>query len=147
MEYLIIGGLLLALIVVLWLTWRWSRNRGVVTVQPAISAPPATGEELIADVRTLLAAGRKIEAVRQVRLATGWGLKQSKEYVEAVGAGAPLPDTPLQSSPPAAHDPAQLEQEARSLLAEEGKISAIKHVREHTNWGLQEAKDYVERLS
>lgn len=146
MDYLIIGGLLIGLIVVLLLTWRWSRNRGVVTIQPASSMPPATGDELIAEVQTLLAAGRKIEAVRQVRLATGWGLKQSKAYVDTIEAGAPPPDTPLPGKPPAAHDPVQLEQEARSLLADGQKIAAIKHVRERTGWGLKEAKDYVERL-
>jgi ribosomal protein L7/L12 len=146
MDYLIIGGLLIGLIVVLLLTWRWSRNRGIVTIQPAVSASPATGDELIAEVQTLLAAGRKIEAVRQVRLATGWGLKQSKAYVDAMDSGAPPPDTPLPSSPPAAPDPAQLEPEVRSLLVDGQKIAAIKYVRERTGWGLQEAKDYVERL-
>ena len=36
--------------------------------------------------------------------------------------------------------------ELRALVAEGQKIQAIKRVREHTGWGLAEAKDYVEGL-
>ena len=38
-------------------------------------------------VQALLAQGRKIEAVKQVRQATGWGLKESKDYVDALASG------------------------------------------------------------
>jgi hypothetical protein len=41
-------------------------------------------------VRTLLAQGRKVEAVKRVRKTTGWGLKESKDYVDAL-ADAPPP--------------------------------------------------------
>lgn len=34
--------------------------------------------------RELKAQGRKIQAIKEVRQATGWGLKQSKEYVDVL---------------------------------------------------------------
>lgn len=42
-------------------------------------------EELEEDVCELLRAGKKIEAVKRFREATGTGLKEAKEAVEAVG--------------------------------------------------------------
>ena len=47
-------------------------------------APPA--DSLDADVRALLAARQKIEAIRLVREQRGSDLKTAKEYVEALGA-------------------------------------------------------------
>ena len=35
-------------------------------------------------LRALVAQGRKVEAVKRVREATGWGLKQSKDYVDSL---------------------------------------------------------------
>ena len=35
-----------------------------------------------AHARATAASGKKIEAIRQVREATGWGLKEAKDYVE-----------------------------------------------------------------
>ena len=48
--------------------------------------PTASGitPELTAEVRQLLARRQKIEAVKCVREATGWGLKESKDYVDAL---------------------------------------------------------------
>ncbi len=39
-----------------------------------------------------------------------------------------------------------LETQVRALLAQRNAIAAIKLVREQTGWGLNEAKDYVDRL-
>ena len=41
---------------------------------------------------------------------------------------------------------AEIEAQARALLADGNKIEAIKLVREATGLGLKEAKDFVERL-
>jgi ribosomal protein L7/L12 len=47
------------------------------------------------DVRTLLAQGQKIEAIKLVRRQTNCGLKDAKEYVEALAAGlTPAVPTP-----------------------------------------------------
>jgi len=42
-------------------------------------------------VGALLAQGHKIEAVKKVRQTTGWGLKASKDYVDALASGADFP--------------------------------------------------------
>ncbi|WP_008311567.1 ribosomal protein L7/L12 [Leptolyngbya sp. PCC 6406] len=50
---------------------------------------------LVYQVRELLQNQRKIEAIKQVRTQTGWGLKQSKEFVEKIdrdGPFGPVPD-------------------------------------------------------
>jgi hypothetical protein len=49
--------------------------------------------ELEDQVRALLAQGQKVEAVKRVLKATGWGLKGSKDYVDALtNATPPVPD-------------------------------------------------------
>jgi ribosomal protein L7/L12 len=49
-------------------------------------------------VRALLAQGRKVEAVKRVYKTTGWGLKESKDYVDAlVDAAPPAPRAVEQS--------------------------------------------------
>ena len=96
-----------------------------------------------AEVRALLAGGNKIAAIKRVRELTGMGLKDAKDYVEALPPGAiqTVSDTPRTMSGDAAADP-----EVRALLAGGNKIAAIKRVRELTGMGLKEAKDYVEAL-
>lgn len=37
-----------------------------------------------AEARALKASGRPIEAIRQVRAVTGWGLKEAKDYVDGL---------------------------------------------------------------
>ncbi|MCL2848773.1 MAG: ribosomal protein L7/L12 [Micrococcales bacterium] len=46
-------------------------------------APPWDTFDRESEARALAAAGRKIEAIKRVRDATGWGLKQVKDYVDA----------------------------------------------------------------
>jgi ribosomal protein L7/L12 len=94
--------------------------------------------ELEAQARALLAQGQKIEAIKQVRTATGWGLKEAKDYVDALGYAA-LPAL-------GAADEAAMEQAARALIQQGRPIEAIRRVRELTNWGLRESKDYVDGL-
>jgi len=47
-----------------------------------------------AEVTSLVAAGRKIEAIKLVRQQTGYGLAQAKTYVEALEAGRDPRQTP-----------------------------------------------------
>lgn len=55
------------------------------TSKPAAVAAAATlPPETEAQVRALLAAGRKIEAIKLARDATGLGLKQTKDLVESM---------------------------------------------------------------
>ncbi|MBA3531609.1 MAG: ribosomal protein L7/L12 [Ardenticatenales bacterium] len=90
-----------------------------------IPLPPPTGLVPDEEIQRLVAQDKKLEAIKRVREITGMGLKESKDYVEAL-----MP----------------LDEEVRALLARGKKIEAVKRVREETGMGLKEAKDYVEAL-
>ena len=91
-----------------------------------------------AELRTLLAEGRKIAAIKRYREETGAGLVEAKQAVEALERDEPLPTgEPADSSP---------EAEIVALLQQGRKIKAIKLYREQTGLGLKEAKDAVEAM-
>jgi ribosomal protein L7/L12 len=120
------------------------RRSDVVVVPPRPPHGAGSGDE----VSNLLARGNKIGAIKLVRERTGLGLKEAKDYVEALEAGqAPSMTIPPAPAPTAAGPPTpELEQAARALRAQGNTIGAIKLVRDHTGWGLKEAKDYVDGL-
>jgi hypothetical protein len=62
-----------------------TRRPAGVTNRPARRTPPDA--DLIAEVRSLTAAGNFIHAIKVYRDQTGAGLKESKEAVEAIMAG------------------------------------------------------------
>lgn len=108
---------------------------------PTVPVPQVRLDEAaVREITDLLARDRKIEAIKRLREATGAGLSEAKERVEAWDVGA--------SAPPAATSPAldDLATQARRVRDESGSIHAIKLVRERTGWGLAEAKAYVDRL-
>jgi ribosomal protein L7/L12 len=88
-------------------------------------------------VRDLLERGEKINAIRLYREATGGGLTEAKQAVEAIerDAGGEIIPSLL--------DDAFLES-LLDLLKKGQKIEAIKRYRERTGAGLKEAKDTVE---
>ncbi|MGA2063310.1 MAG: ribosomal protein L7/L12 [Thermoguttaceae bacterium] len=90
-------------------------------------------------LRALLAAGRKIEAIKQYRVATGAGLAEAKNAVEALVLGNSLPSRESVNSP--------FESEIVSFLEQGRKIDAIKLYRERTGVGLKEANDFIEALA
>ncbi len=98
-------------------------------------------DNLEQEVRFLLEQGKKIEAVKRVVQQTGKGLKESKDYVDALQA---------ESAAGAGHkvglSQETLEFEVRHLVARGRKIEAIKKVRELTGMGLKEAKDFVDSV-
>ncbi len=51
-----------------------------------VGAIPAKPDPVDDEVRRLLAAGRKINAIKFVREKNGMGLKEAKDYVEAIEA-------------------------------------------------------------
>jgi ribosomal protein L7/L12 len=108
---------------------------------------PAEAE---AKARELVAHGHVIHAIKTVREASGMGLKEAKEWVEALPKRPPrdpaappvlgIAAVPLPGITP------EVEASARELLRFEGKIAAIALVREAAGIGLKEAKDWVEAL-
>ncbi len=97
---------------------------------------PADDKNFEDELRALMVAGRKIEAIKQYRAATGAGLAEAKDAVEA-----------LVSVPSRESDGSPFESEILSFLKQGQKIAAIKLYREHTGVGLKEAKDFIEALA
>jgi ribosomal protein L7/L12 len=96
-------------------------------------------DNLNAELRSLLAEGRKIEAIQHYRESTGAPLAEAKEAVEALERGEP---------PPAGRSiDSSLEMEIVSLLEGAKKIEAVKLYRQRTGTGLKEAKDAVEAIA
>jgi ribosomal protein L7/L12 len=103
---------------------------------------PGAIHELNPEVVLQLAAQNKIEAIRLVRERTGMGLKEAKDYVEALSSDRPVSLPPS----PATTEFSDLDSEVRQLVSQGNLIEAIRLVRERTGMGLKEAKDYVDRL-
>jgi len=108
--------------------------------------------------RTILEAmrqGRKIEAVKLYREATGAGLAESKDAVERMAddGGIEMPAMRTESSGPRispAPSPTGMTPEKKAAvlaaLSRGNKIEAIKLYREATGLGLAESKDAVEAM-
>ncbi len=95
------------------------------------------------EVYSLLARGRKIEAVKKVRELTGMGLQEAKDYVDSLArSGSQEMDIFKETGV----SQETFEFKARELLARGRKIEAIKKVRELTGMSLKESKDFVDSL-
>ncbi len=101
-------------------------------------APEPIPDSLEAAIRSLLAQGQKIGAIKLYREETGVGLAEAKNAVEQIERGESLPDN--EAAP-------DLEKQILELLAAGKKIEAIKLYREQTNVGLKDSKDAVEALA
>jgi len=94
-------------------------------------------------IKSLLAQDKIIQAVRLVVERTGWGLKKSKDYVDALAQSSLSGD--VMSKIP--NDPDKLvANKARQFVASNRKIEAIQLVHHNTEMDLKEAKDYIDRL-
>lgn len=71
-------------------------ERGGTVHIPEAAAPVKTEGALDDQIRALLAKKRKLEAIKVHRLATNAGLKEAKDYVEAIEAQ--MPDNSLSQS-------------------------------------------------
>jgi ribosomal protein L7/L12 len=107
-------------------------------------------EEFPADVRAALQRGETIEAIKLLRHATGLGLKECKDAIDAYVAGHP-PTLPLrpaaaQHGLPGLPASGEVPADVLAVLVRDGKIAAIKLLRERTGLGLKEAKDAIEAV-
>ena len=89
-------------------------------------------------------AGRKIEAIKLLREATGLGLKEAKDLVDCYDAQgyADFPDRPVAEVD---SQSLQFDQAIVDALNRGRKIEAIKLLRQASGIGLKEAKDLVDR--
>lgn len=83
-----------------------------------------------------LSRNQKVAAVKVVKDHSGCGLKEAKDYVDALEEGVNQPVTNL----------ADLDAELLVILDQGNKLNAIKHYKDVTGLGLTESKDYIEKL-
>jgi len=124
---------------------RHERRRG--TGVPWYNAPmqnaPRSGHPLPPDVQAALDAGQMIEAIKRLRAATGLGLKEAKDLIDAHQRGEPV-SLAAPAVPPLGsfHVPDAV----RQALAEGNKIEAIRLLRDHEGLGLKEAKERADAI-
>ncbi len=99
---------------------------------------PINIKKLASQARILIDQNQKIEAIKLVRETMGWGLKESKDYVDALARAA------LPALNPA--DEVMLGQEIKALIQQDRYAEAVKQVREWTGWGLRDCKAHVDAL-
>lgn len=107
------------------------------------------GTTIQAQLSSLMQQGRKIEAIKLVRVETNWGLKQAKDYIELFPNLPPLPSKPastitqpsVRSADIDRHD---INDRIRLLMQQHRKIEAIKVIRTVTNWNLKKCKEYLD---
>jgi len=114
----------------------------------AAESDPGMAEADLAQVRKLLAAGKKTQAIKRVRGTGGLGFAQAKNLVDALQAGVVPRTAPgARARPTAVRTLApDVRREARNLLDTGRRIQAIKLVREQTSLGLRDAKQAVDTL-
>jgi ribosomal protein L7/L12 len=115
----------------------WQPTNAAPDLTLSIDSPPAAD---LQEVHRLTLHGQKIQAIKLYRELTGVGLKEAKDYVDALESGGQ----------PVAADPAPTRSgdlaEVHALARQGQKIQAIKLYRELTGAGLKDAKDYIDRL-
>ncbi|RYF76570.1 MAG: hypothetical protein EOO29_22600 [Comamonadaceae bacterium] len=98
------------------------------------------GTSLPPHVLAALDEGQTIEAIKRLRAATGLGLKEAKDLIDAHQRGEELATTARAASP--AHVPDAV----RQALADGHKIEAIRLLRDQEGLGLKEAKERVDAI-
>jgi ribosomal protein L7/L12 len=100
-------------------------------------------QELNNQVIKLIQNQQKIEAVKLVKDTLNWGLKESKEYVDALESGQTPQATPSNTQPTPSSD---VIAQIKLLMGNGRKLEAVKLAYTQLNIGLAEAKEYVENL-
>lgn len=131
--------------------------RSVASASTSTAAASQLTPAAIAEVDRLVAAGQKIQAIKLYRQHTGVRLQEAKDRIDHWSVSTTAPHLAAVSHAAAASSsitatpssvrgalPASVVSEVDRLIAADQKIHAIKLVREHTGFGLKQAKDIVE---
>lgn len=158
----VLGGVLLVVVVVAAGSRRSRANpmgyappvgyTGPPAGQVAAAGPYQAGTGMLpgpalTQVRMLLSRGQKIQAIKVVREETGMGLKDAKDYVEAMAAGR----IPLQAPPAAVRSGGEpggtlLSERVRAFKAAGDPVSAVALVCAETGMSQGEAERFVDAL-
>lgn len=118
-----------------------------VSVQHALQTPlpPQTRDRTL----ELIRLGQKIQAIKELRAATGYGLRDAKDVVDALEAGS----GPASSANPAQHPSVtaaapdrSLADRARHLVDQNRETQAIRLVCDETGMGISEAQAFIRSL-
>jgi large subunit ribosomal protein L7/L12 len=143
-EIVVLVLVVLVLLVVVRVARRPGRDRPPRPVTTPVSA------QLQARVRELTGAGQRIQAVKELREATGLSLLDAKNAVDAIAAGASLPVAPpaeSASAGSASGDPrGDLAYRARSLAGAGREADAVRLVADETGMSAPEAEAFVRAL-
>lgn len=102
------------------------------------------------DIRALVQAGEKIQAIKLYRERYGVGLNEAKDVIDALADGQPVVfPSSVSRSGGATGPPVSLNSgenpEIDNLITGGQKVQAIKLVREQTQLGLKESKDLIDQ--
>jgi len=103
---------------------------------------PSLSPDQVQQIHEFIHNQQLLHAIKLYREATGVGLAEAKQAVEAMTRGEAV-------KPPSGtinYDNPILESRIRSLLEKKQKINAVKIYREEYGVGLKEAKDAVDRI-
>lgn len=112
---------------------------GAIAPAPPSANVPAVSAEALDRIRSLLARGKKIQAVQEFRTASGWGLKESKLAVERLESGQP--------AAPGSVPVPDAGERVRALVAAGRHIEAIKELRAATGCGINQATGTIDRIA
>ncbi|MGN7949776.1 ribosomal protein L7/L12 [Microbacterium sp. 22215] len=131
--------------------------RSVASTSTSTASASQLTPAAIAEIDRLVAADKKIHAIKLYRENTGVGLKEAKDRIDHWSVSTTAPHLAAVSNASAAYSsitatpssvrgalPSSVATEVDRLVAADQKIHAIKLVREHTGLGLKESKDVVE---
>ena len=105
-------------------------------------------KDFIEKVHAYCRSGQKLQAMKYVKDQTGWGLKESRDFVD--GFHSPIGSISL---PPVSKSPVPLSSltkafynEIEEFLKRDDFMGAVKFTKDETGWGLKESIDYVDEL-
>ncbi len=108
---------------------------------PGAQPPQPPPGDLADRLRVLVGAGKKIQAVKELREHTGMGLAEAKKYIDRLPLNGPIPP----AEPPAGLSPDTVAR-AREHIAAGEPIHAVRVIRDDTGWSLKDAKKAMERI-
>lgn len=117
----------------------WNRNKVDDTANNKIQG------DLDTRIKNFILEGQMIKAVKEYRMATGAGLIEAKNYVDALAAAIKEGKSIEDYKKPELNKE-EIEAKVRELLSEGEKIKAVKVYREATGCDLLTAKKYVDSL-
>lgn len=117
----------------------WSRNKVDDTFNNKIQG------DLDTRIKNFILEGQMIKAVKEYRMATGAGLLEAKNYVDALTVSIREGKSIEDYKKPEPNNE-EIEAKVRKLVSEGQKIKAVKAYREATGCDLLTAKKYVDSL-